>query len=131
MRQMSDNPGAIAKAFSWLFGANWKTSLSGYVTVLSYFVHERPQVIAWIPEPTKGIIWNAAEWIFLGGFIAFAKQVKDRTVTGGMVQQTKSGAVAEEGTQTLVDATLVASKDSGEKLTPKQNKIVAEIKSET
>jgi hypothetical protein len=115
-----NSQGVISKGVTWLLGANWKTSLSGYVTILAYFVHDKPQVIQWIPEPTKGILWNAAEWIFLGGFLAFAKQVKDKNITGGMTQQTASGAVADKGTQTLVDETIKATIKSGEAVTPAQ-----------
>lgn len=39
---------------------------------------------------------------------------KDRVVTGGLVQQTVSGAVADSGTQTLVDETVKASINSGD-----------------
>jgi|SRR5438128_3647514 len=87
------NNGIISKAIAWVFGANYRTSISGYITILAYFIHDKPQVIQWIPEPTKGILWNLSEWIFLGGFIAFAKQVKDRNVTGGTVQQSATGTV--------------------------------------
>lgn len=91
---MATEDGVINKGFVWLFGANWKTSLSGYITVLAYFVHEQPQVIQWISEPFRTLVWNASEWIFLGGFLAFAQQVKSRGVTGGHVQQDATGRVA-------------------------------------
>lgn len=45
---------------------------------------------------------------------------KDKNVTGGVVQQTASGAIADAGTRSLVDETIKATIKSGEQVTPEQ-----------
>lgn len=89
------NDGIINRAIAWLFGANWSTAASGYTTVLAYFIHDKPEVIQWIPEPYRTLVWNASEWIFLGGLTALAINSKSRKVTGGTVQQDALGKVAD------------------------------------
>jgi hypothetical protein len=125
---MSDEPGVFSKAVTWLFGANWKTSASGYIAIASAIIHGKPQLIEWIAEPARGIIWGVSEYVFFGAAATFVLRAKDKNVTGGSTQQTIRGAKADEGTQTMVDQTLVASKASGEKLTPAQEAVVKEIK---
>lgn len=114
---MTNDQGIISRAITWLFGANYKTSMSGYITIVAYLIHDKPQIIQWIPEPAKGVIWNVSEYIFLGAALAFAKQVKDKNVTGGSTAQTLSGATAVAGSQ-LVDITTETSKLSGEAVSP-------------
>lgn len=99
---MNDS-GIISRMFVWLFGANWSTSLSGYVAVLAYAVHNQPEIIQWIPEPYRTFVWNISEWVFLGGMLTLAQQVKSRKVTGGTVQQTTSGAKADEISTSVVE----------------------------
>lgn len=124
---MNNQQGLFSRVFIYLFGANWKTSAIGFGTLLAYFIHGHPQYLHWISEPLQDIVWQGSEWLFYGGFAAFAKQVKDKTVTGGIVQQTQSGATADKGTQGLVDQTLLASKASGEILSPQQNAVVKQL----
>lgn len=112
--------GVFSKAIAYLFGANWWTSVSGLTAVLSAVIHGKPEVIGWIPEPVRTVIWSISEYFFFAGLAGLAIGAKAKNVTGGTVQQTASGAKADEGTQTLVDQTMIASKQSGEVLTPEQ-----------
>lgn len=119
---MNSDPGFFVRLFTYLFGANWKTSLSGFVAIIAYFIHGHPQYLHWISEPFQGFIWQGSEYIFYGGLAKLAQQVKDKNVTGGIKQQTTSGATAEPGTQSLVDQTVIATIKSGEAVTPEQKK---------
>jgi hypothetical protein len=119
--------GIFSRVFVFLWGANWRTSLSGYVAIGSAIIHGKPQLIEWIPEPTRGIIWAISEYVFLGAAAAFVIRAKDKSVTGGSTQQTISGAKADAGAQTMVDQTLLATKASGEPLTPQQEAIVKQL----
>ncbi len=83
----NNQQGIFSKMFTWLFGASWKTSASGYAVVAALAIHEKPQLISWIPEPTKGFIWNLSEYLFVGGFLVMANRMKDKNITGGTVQQ--------------------------------------------
>ncbi len=120
----SQQQGIFVKVVTWLFGASWKTSASGYATMIALAIHEKPQLIAWIPEPEKGVIWNLSEYLFFGGFLVMANRMKDKTITGGTVQQTASGATAAPGTQALVDETIKATLRSGEPVTDEQKKAI-------
>lgn len=108
-------------------GANWRTSLSAFgasicslLTILAALPYELGSVATIIPPA-----WKAK--IAIAGAISTAllKIVngivqKDKNVVGGTVQQTASGAVADTGTQTLVDETIKASLKSGEVVTAEQ-----------
>lgn len=94
-------------------GANWKTSVFGAITMAALFIVGNPDLISGVIGDT-----NISKRIFsvaalISGFVAFS-QAKDKNVTGGMIQQTKSGAVADAGTQTMVDQTVIASVKSGD-----------------
>lgn len=107
---------------AWLLGANWQSSLSGYVSMAAFAIHEKPQLIQWIPEPTRGFVWNLTEYIFVGGFLLMANRMKDKNVTGGNTQQTLGGNLVPPGQQNLVDATKSASPEDEKCLAPEAKK---------
>ena len=106
--------GMIERWLAKIFGASWSTALSGYITMFSFIIHEKPTIIHWIPEPFQGIIWNVSEWLFVGGIGAIALRAKDKNVTGGSRQQTVEGKLAAEGTQNIVDLTVQATEETQE-----------------
>jgi len=104
------------KLFSKILGANWQTTLSGGLQAL-------------VTALVTGTLTFPSDWsnkgqvtlfvlVVIGTFfgLKFATQAKDRNVTGGTVQQTASGAPALKGTQDLVDLTVKATEESGEKV---------------
>lgn len=96
-----------------LGGANWRTWTSGLVETACLIV------IALCALPSD--IWSNPRVYIPSAALIIAKTVKDfvtkdKQVTGGSQMQTLSGAKADEGTQSLVDLTLKASKESGEKV---------------
>lgn len=104
------------------FGANWKTSTSGYIETACVIV------IALCALPAE--VWtNPKVWIPSVALL-IAKTVKDtltkdKNVTGGTVPQTAGGAVADSGTQSsLVKATIKDSILSGESVTAEQRNSV-------
>lgn len=95
-----------------IFGANWRTSVTAigtaifaaltWLSTVSY--DTSPLALVIDPKYKPTVQWVAgiatlALWIWNG------VSQKDKTVTGGSVQQTLHGDVAKEGTQTLVDIT--------------------------
>jgi hypothetical protein len=103
--------------------ANWRTLISGIgsgvfavLSMLAVAPQELGEVANIIPYQYK------AKFFFACTFAAFILRCwnsyaqKDKQVTGGSVQQTIGGAKADAGTQTLVDATVAATKESGEPL---------------
>lgn len=122
-------------AGNWFFGkvlhmgANWQTTLSGVLSELSLV----GTILAGIPTALaeagvqvtphgKLAATFLAIKIATGLWNSFAQ--KSKNVTGGSTMQTLSGNVASPKTQSLVDATLKATADSGEKITPEQKEIV-------
>lgn len=116
-----------------LIGANYRTTLSNFVALIftsATAIAAAPSELDVLPQ---SLYPYRLRIIAACGFIAFISRLlngsfqKDKTVTGGSTMQTLSGNVAEPGSQTMVDATLLASKASGESLTPAQNQIATNL----
>lgn len=82
-----------------LFGANWKTSISGLVTVAATVISAKPDLIAFLPDSIEGTTSGIAGLIAAISAGYFALNTKDKNVTGGTVQQTASGNVAVNSSQ--------------------------------
>src|SRR5690348_13578007 len=110
---------------SKIFGANWQTTLWGFIALAAGAIALHPESVAFLPDSIEGWVKGIAGLITLISGAAFAVKVKDKNVTGGTVQQTVSGDVASPGTQSLVDKTVIASIHSGEQVTPEQRQAVS------
>lgn len=116
-----------------IFGANWKTTftaigtaLSAGLTFLSGLSYDQGPISMIVPIKYKGKITLLAGTATLILWVWNGIQQKSKDVTGGTVQQTQSGGVADAGTQTLVDETIKASIKSGDDtVTPEQKAAVA------
>lgn len=91
-----------------IFGANWWTTVTGWLTLAAGAIALKPDVISFLPDSWEPTITGIAGFITLLAGGAFAVGVKGRNVTGGNVQQTLTGATAPEGQRSLVDLTLAA-----------------------
>lgn len=107
--------------------ANWQTTVSmiggtlmGALTWLSTLSYDQGALAMVIPLEYKPLVTKIAGIATLILFVWNGIQQKTKSVTGGIVQQTASGAVADTGTQTLVDQTVIASIQSGERVTAEQ-----------
>lgn len=114
-----------------VLGANWQTTVSmiggtlfAALTWLSTVSYDQGPIALIIPIKYKGTVATLAGIATLILFVWNGIQQKTKSVTGGVTQQTASGAVAEPGTQTLVDETIKASIKSGEQVTPEQKQAV-------
>lgn len=118
--------------FTRIFGANWQTSVSmlggllmGALTFLSTISYDQGAIALVIPIEYKPLIVKIAGVSTLILFAWNGMVQKSWNVAGGTKQQTVSGAVADEGTQTLVDQTVKASIQSGDTaVTPEQKAAV-------
>jgi hypothetical protein len=108
---------------SKLLGANWWTTLWGSITTVAAAIAIKPELIAFLPDNYEPTVSGIAVFIFVLSGGVFAHGVKSKNVTGGSVAQTLSGAIAKEGTQSLVDATLKTTIASGEEVTPEMKQI--------
>ncbi len=77
-----------------LLGANWQTTLWGWITILAGAIVVDPTVISFLPDPSEPWIIGFSKLIAIVAGGTFAYQVKSKNVTGGTVQQTATGAVA-------------------------------------
>lgn len=122
----------IAKFLAWLFGASWKTTVSmiggtimAALTWLSTVSYDQGAIAMIIPPQYKPWVSKIAGLATLILFAYNGIRQKDKSVVGGTVQQTVSGAIADSGTQTLVDHTVKASIASGDSsVTPEQKAAV-------
>lgn len=107
--------------------ANWRTAISGIgavvfsaLTVLAALPYTLGDIATIIPADWKPYVVTCGLIGTIGLRVWNSIAQKSKEVVGGSVQQTMSGAIAKPGTQTLVDQTLVATKASGESVTPEQ-----------
>lgn len=110
-----------------LFGANWWTTLWGFITVAAGAITVKPEIIAFLPDSWEPTVSGIALFVSVIAGGVFSVGVKSRNVTGGSVQQTVHGAVAAEGSQPLVDHTVKASMDSGERVTVAQENAMRKL----
>lgn len=77
---------------SKLFGANWRTSTSGILTVAAIVtalvIHEDNSIVYFLPDKLEEYIVGFAKLIAIVSGVVFALTVKDSHVTGGDIPQT-------------------------------------------
>lgn len=107
--------------------ANWRTTLSGIgaaifslLTIIAALPYEAGGIANVFPVEWKSKILMASAAAAMLLKVINSLVQKDKNVTGGLIQQTASGNVAEPGTMSLVDETIKASLKSGEAVTPEQ-----------
>ena len=114
-----------------ILGANWKTTVSGIgsaifaiLTTLSALPYTLGDVATIIPVEYKTKVFTVSAIATVLLRIWNSTQQKDKSVTGGTVQQTTNFMPVEPGKQTLVDETVKATVASGETVTPEQAEAV-------
>lgn len=84
----------MTKILTSTFGANWWTSLWGYIALATAAIALKPDIISFLPDFMEPTIVGISTFItFVSGGV-FVAGVKSKNVTGGTVQQTSDGAVA-------------------------------------
>jgi hypothetical protein len=65
-----------------LFGANWRTSLSGWAALLCGAIALKPDLVNFVPEPYRSwVVGIATLGVFVGGG-SFVTNTKDKQLTG-------------------------------------------------
>lgn len=78
-----------------IFGANWRTSLTGLLTLVTGAISFKPELINWLPQKWQVAIVGFSNFVVFISGGAFALAVKDKQVVGGSVVQDKAGKVAD------------------------------------
>lgn len=68
-----------------ILGANWRTTLSGWIAVLASAIVINPGLVAFLPEGLRGYVTGFAGIVAVLSGGTFAAQAKDKQVTGGTV----------------------------------------------
>ena len=68
-----------------LLGANWRTTLSGWITVLASAIAINPNIVAFLPETLRSYVTGIAGIVAIVSGGTFAYNAKDKQVTGGTV----------------------------------------------
>ena len=71
-----------------VFGVNWRTSLSGYVTLVAVAIVMNPLSLDFLPDEIEKYLKGIAGLIALISGAAVTHNMKDRSVTGGTVAST-------------------------------------------
>ena len=69
-----------------ILGANWRTTLSGWIAVLASAIAINPSLVAFLPEAVRAYVTGFAGIIAVISGGTFAAQAKDKCVTGGNVR---------------------------------------------
>jgi hypothetical protein len=65
-----------------LLGANWRTTLSGWITVLASAIAINPSIVAFLPETLRSYVTGIAGIVAIVSGGTFAYNAKDKQVTG-------------------------------------------------
>ena len=68
-----------------ILGANWRTTLTGWVAVIASAIAINPSLVAFLPESIRNYITGFAGILAVVSGGTFATQAKDKNVTGGSV----------------------------------------------
>jgi hypothetical protein len=68
-----------------ILGANWRTTLSGWIAVIASAIAINPSLVAFLPDAARNYITGLAGIVAVLSGGTFAAQAKDKNVTGGSV----------------------------------------------
>jgi hypothetical protein len=74
-----------------LLGANWRTTLSGWITVLASAIAINPSIVAFLPETLRSYLTGIAGLVAIVSGGTFAYNAKDKQVTGVSTGKTGNG----------------------------------------
>jgi hypothetical protein len=92
------------KSMSAIFGANWWTTLWGWITLAAGAIALKPEIIAFLPDAWEPTLSGIAGFITVIAGGVFAAGVKSRNVTGGNTAQTADGHVAKTPSTSVIEA---------------------------
>lgn len=78
-----------------LLGANYLTTVLGWITILAVAIATKPDLIAFLPDSWEPYVSGICGLIAVVSAGSFAYQTKSKDVTGGSVQQDFSGNIVK------------------------------------
>ena len=79
--------------FTFIFGANWRTTISGWITVLASSIAVNPGLVAFLPDATRNYVTGMAGLLAVISGGTFAYHTKDKQVTGGPNQNDSTNPI--------------------------------------
>jgi hypothetical protein len=90
-----------------ILGANWRTTLSGWIAVIASAIAINPALVAFLPEAARNYVTGVAGILAVISGGTFASQAKDRQVTGGTVQNDPPAPIKGNGITPLIALALL------------------------
>jgi len=75
-----------------ILGANWRTTLSGWIAVIASAIAINPGLVAFLPDAARSYVTGIAGLLAVVSGGTFATQAKDKRVTGGSVPNDSGSA---------------------------------------
>lgn len=90
-----------------ILGANWRTTLTGWIAVIASAIALNPALVDFLPEPVRGYIVGIAGFLAVASGGAFATQAKDKQVTGGTVSNNSGTSTSTKNIAPLIALALL------------------------
>jgi hypothetical protein len=90
-----------------ILGANWRTTLSGWIAVIASAIAINPNLVAFLPESVRSYVTGIAGLLAVVSGGTFATQAKDKCVTGGSVANDATPSTNDSPTR-LINPLIVA-----------------------
>ena len=91
-----------------ILGANWRTTLSGWIAVLASAIAINPALVAFLPEAVRNYVTGIAGILAVVSGGTFAAQAKDKQVTGGTVQNDNTAYANDTPTRRITPLIVAA-----------------------
>ena len=93
--------------FTFIFGANWRTTISGWITVLASAIAVNPGLVAFLPDTTRHFVIGISGLLAVISGGTFAYHTKDKQVTGGSIQNNSNNPMPPSIIASLIVVILI------------------------
>ena len=91
-----------------ILGANWRTTLSGWIAVIASAIAINPNLVAFLPDAARNYVTGLAGIVAVLSGGTFATQAKDKRVTGGNIPNDATPAANDTPTRLIASLIVVA-----------------------
>ena len=91
-----------------ILGANWRTTLSGWIAVIASAIAINPNLVAFLPDAARTYVTGLAGIVAVLSGGTFATQAKDKRVTGGNIPNDATPATNDTPTRLIAPLIIAA-----------------------